>query len=136
MEKEIVEYLDYIKTHRENIKKAFDQYCKRINKDSLNLDEKTLSIIRKNIEKHDMSKYTDEEFLPYLKHFFGKNDEKSEILFKKAVESHKKTNLHHPEAWIDKRGRVHDMPYVYIVEMICDWWSFSIAKGEMTEIID
>lgn len=83
-----------------------------------------------------MSKYIDEEFLPYLKHFFGKNDEKSEILFKKAVESHKKTNLHHPEAWIDKRGRVHDMPYVYIVEMICDWWSFSIAKGEMTEIID
>ena len=27
-----------------------------------------------------------------------------------------------------------DMPFNYIVEMICDWWSFSWSKGDLTEI--
>jgi hypothetical protein len=28
------------------------------------------------------------------------------------------------------------MPYIYILEMLCDWGSFSIDKGDMTELID
>ena len=27
-----------------------------------------------------------------------------------------------------------DMPMNYIVEMICDWWSFSWREGDLTEI--
>ena len=26
------------------------------------------------------------------------------------------------------------MPYNYILEMICDWWAFSWAKGNLKEI--
>ena len=26
------------------------------------------------------------------------------------------------------------MPYNHILEMICDWWSFSWSKGDLTEI--
>ena len=26
------------------------------------------------------------------------------------------------------------MPSIYILEMVCDWWSFSWAKGDLTEI--
>ena len=29
---------------------------------------------------------------------------------------------------------VIDMPYIYVVEMICDWWSFSWKKGDLNEI--
>jgi hypothetical protein len=28
------------------------------------------------------------------------------------------------------------MPYIYILEMICDWGSFSIASGDMKELSD
>ena len=28
------------------------------------------------------------------------------------------------------------MPYIYILEMICDWGSFSIDKGDMKELSD
>ena len=28
------------------------------------------------------------------------------------------------------------MPYKYIIEMICDWWSFSWNKGNLKEIFD
>lgn len=27
-----------------------------------------------------------------------------------------------------------DMPYEYILEMICDWWAFSWSKGNLGEI--
>ena len=27
-----------------------------------------------------------------------------------------------------------EMPYCYILEMICDWWSFSWSKGNLLEI--
>ena len=26
------------------------------------------------------------------------------------------------------------MPSIYILELVCDWWSFSWAKGDLTEI--
>jgi hypothetical protein len=29
-----------------------------------------------------------------------------------------------------------EMPYVYILEMICDWWSFSRKTGNLYEIFD
>jgi hypothetical protein len=29
-----------------------------------------------------------------------------------------------------------EMPYNYIIEMICDWWSFSWKKGDLTEIFE
>ena len=29
-----------------------------------------------------------------------------------------------------------DMPYNYIIEMICDWWSFSFKTGDLTEIFN
>jgi hypothetical protein len=28
------------------------------------------------------------------------------------------------------------MPYIYILEMICDWGSFSIDKGDLKELSD
>ena len=28
------------------------------------------------------------------------------------------------------------MPYNYILEMVCDWWTFSWAKENLTEIFD
>ena len=46
----------------------------------------------------------------------------------------------HWQYWIlinDEPGRgttVLEMPYNYIIEMICDWWSFSWKKGELYEI--
>ena len=28
------------------------------------------------------------------------------------------------------------MPYEYVVEMICDWWSFSFKQGNLKEIFN
>ena len=29
-----------------------------------------------------------------------------------------------------------DIPYKYVIEMICDWWSFSWSKGDLYEIFN
>jgi hypothetical protein len=49
-------------------------------------------------------------------------------------------NPHHWQYWV----LIHDepneptealaMPSIYILEMVCDWWAFSWAKGDLTEI--
>ena len=47
---------------------------------------------------------------------------------------------HHWQHWIlinddpDKAEVILDMPYNYILEMICDWWSFSWKTGKLEEI--
>ena len=40
-------------------------------------------------------------------------------------------NEHHPEFWMGE-----DMPYIFIIEMLCDWGSFSIEKKDFGELID
>lgn len=49
-------------------------------------------------------------------------------------------NPHHWQHWVlinddpTEGEKIMDMPYVYVVEMICDWWSFSFNKGNLDEI--
>jgi hypothetical protein len=46
-------------------------------------------------------------------------------LFGAALEQHHLDNPHHPEHW----GTIHDMPRVYVAEMVCDWAARSSEFG-------
>lgn len=47
---------------------------------------------------------------------------------------------HHWQYWVlindePKEGTILiEMPYPYIIEMICDWWAFSWIKGDLSEM--
>ena len=49
-------------------------------------------------------------------------------------------NPHHWQHWVlnndePEEGEVIlEMDYIYIIEMICDWWAFSWQKGDLSEI--
>ncbi len=83
---------------------------------------------------HDNSKISREEWLPYARKFYpeGKQN-KDEIKeeFKKAVEHHKSTNLHHFESLRDYTG--YDWK-CYIIELVCDYiamgWEFGVYVFE------
>lgn len=55
---------------------------------------------------------------------------------------HIHVNPHHWQHWVlinddPKQGTIClDMPYNYIIEMICDWWSFSFKTGNLSEIFN
>lgn len=79
------------------------------------------------IEEHDESKFEEPEFDAYAQRWCG--DGEAGPAFDEAWKHHWMYNEHHPEFWLGE-----DMPYIYILEMLCDWGSFSIEKGDFREL--
>lgn len=132
------DYIDYIDTHVANVRAAYDWMLAH------NLDSKVdfgdFSKLENNIRNHDKSKWDDEEFEPYAKYFYQGKRNKDE--FDKAWNRHQKINPHHWQYWVLIKDNP-DRPYVeipmeqeYIIEMICDWWSFSFKTGNLYELFD
>jgi len=128
-------YDKYVEDHKNNVLKAFWV----LTWNSL-IEPSFSDIIYNQILNHDESKYSKEEYEPYALYFSKeiKNTPEMERDFDYAWLNHQKKNPHHYQYWIlaqdDGTIKVLDMPYKYIIEMICDWFSFSIKKGDYTEI--
>ena len=130
-----VQYDNYLTEHKENVAKGFRW-----------LQENFPEVIEDGFEwqicfNHDVSKTDPEEYDAYDAYFYGNNRSYSVVQnFNKAWLRHIHNNPHHWQHWIlindePKEGMVViDMPYIYVVEMICDWWSFSWKKGDLNEI--
>lgn len=89
---------------------------------------------------HDTSKYSREEYEPYDNYFYGNKSAKVVSDFNYAWLHHIHNNPHHWQYWVlqhdDEPEEVLEMPYRYVIEMICDWWSFSFKKNKLDEIFD
>lgn len=89
---------------------------------------------------HDQSKYQQDEYDAYDNYFYGNKSYSVVQDFKRAWLLHIHRNPHHWQYWIlvnddpDESENLIEIPYNYIIEMICDWWSFSWTKGELYEI--
>ena len=130
-----VQYDNYLTEHKENVAKGFRW-----------LQENIPEVIEDGFEwqicfNHDASKTDPEEYDAYDAYFYGNNRSYSVVQnFNKAWLRHIHNNPHHWQHWIlindePKEGMVViDMPYIYVVEMICDWWAFSWKKGNLNEI--
>jgi hypothetical protein len=85
-----------------------------------------------NIEKHDLSKYANEEYLAYRKFFYPTNEtERSNDEFQKAWQ-------HHWQYWCDLQedgtfklnSNIDETEYkLFCIEEICDWYSMSRMKS-------
>ena len=78
---------------------------------------------------HDLSKYSPSEFWVGVKYYTGTRSpnegEREEAGFSRAWMHHKGRNKHHFEYWTDYRAGLRrvmpvQMPYRYVVEMLCD----------------
>ena len=123
------EYTQYVIQHKNNVIKGFNfikQYVPEM------LEDCDIGKLNGLIGRHDASKYSTDEFIPYA-HFFYGNGRTQEVRdnFKKAWQHHWKNNPHHPEWW-----NMRDMSNEHIVEMICDWWSFGWKNNNMQELFD
>lgn len=79
--------------------------------------------------RHDLSKYTPEEFIQGAKYYVGTRSpneiERTKFGYSKAWLHHKGRNKHHFEYWTDynmkeKKVLPVEMPKKYVVEMFCD----------------
>ena len=129
-------YREYLSTHIENVKKAFNWFCRYIPEVFEDFNEKEFNTLKFNINAHDASKYNIDEYEAYRNYFYD-NCFEDEKPFNVAWLKHIHKNPHHWNYWVlidSAKITALDMPKEYIVEMVCDWWSFSWKSDNLYEI--
>lgn len=123
----INEYTNYLTKHINAVKEVYKFLC----------DNGVFTYsdtVANNLDHHDESKYTMEEFEPYADHWYGDGSIFGEDGYRRAVLHHYHNNPHHWNYWIyfdeDDAPYPLDIPYEYIQEMICDWATFSWINKE------
>lgn len=136
------QYDEYLHEHIENVNKAARWIRKNIG-DVVGLDEGHMIDFMMHAHYHDDSKFSITEYGPYDAYFYGEKDEDA---FNRAWLHHIHENPHHWQHWLlmNDDGKYRDpakvvpleMPKVYALEMVADWWSFSWRSGNLTEVFD
>lgn len=151
------EYEEYLRTHIANVKKGYE-WLKENLPEVLSVDNYAdesayYGELDDIIDQHDKSKYTKLpdvdnyyelscEYDAYANYFYGEQTPEVNDLFDKGWLSHIHHNPHHWQHWLlqnddPKIGlKILDMPYVFIIECICDWWSFSWKQNSLYEIFN
>ena len=131
-------YDRYLDDHIENVNKAYILLMPYLKKYNVINSDTILENLEKRIEKHDTSKYDKQEYDAYANYYFGNKPVSKDVQqkFDYAWLHHIKHNSHHWEAWVIPGDKALEMPTSYVVEMICDWWSFGLSKDNPTEIFD
>lgn len=129
------QYDEYLIRHKDGVSKAFEW----MNSNMHELIYPNEISIRDQIAVHDQSKFSKEEYDAYDAYFYGNNRSYQVVdNFNKAWLHHIHSNPHHWQHWVllqDEGSAIYiDMPMNYIIEMICDWWSFSWNEGNLFEI--
>ena len=133
------EYNEYLRQHRENVAKGFKwikHYLPELIIEMPNVDYE-----HQICYAHDQSKNEEDEYNAYDDYFYGMNvsyEVKEKFYYAWLKHIHK--NPHHWQHWIlindepEEGEIIMDMPYNYILEMVCDWWAFSWNSGELGEM--
>ena len=137
------EYLDYINTHKANVKKAWD-IIKEFDNPYI---QNNLYDLDRNIKDHDNSKYDDEEFEYYRKKYFPINDDEANEVMDKIQDIfwlHYSKNPHHWEYWLDENkeldytkhneDNIDNTIMMAYIEMFCDWASFGLKQDNPREV--
>lgn len=148
------QYEEYLTQHIDNVQKGY-QWLKEhlpeiVSEDNCINENHYYGDLDEIIQLHDRSKYrklpeTEAyydltcEYDAYANYFYGKNKTKEvKESFNYAWLAHIHANPHHWQHWMlqnDEDGlTLLDMPYVFQVEMICDWWAFSWKAENLYEI--
>lgn len=136
-----VQYDNYLEQHKGNVRKGYEWI--RDNLPDLLIDIYGVDYAWQIGVAHDASKSEPEEYEAYDRYFYGKNRSYQVVQdFNYAWLHHIHRNPHHWQFWVlinddPENGEIAlDMPYNYILEMICDWWAFSWSKGNLYEIFN
>lgn len=133
------EYNDYLNQHVDNVNQAYEWL--RVNLPEV-VDPDGGFTTLMYLGRHDETKYEREEYDAYDEYFYGSKSKETEEKFNYAWLHHIHKNPHHWQHWVlinddPENGTIAlDIPYKYVIEMICDWWSFSWKTGDLYEIFN
>ena len=125
-----IAYNEYLTTHIKNVQNAAYQFFEQTEGNIMFLPVKPT--LMNLVRSHDRSKYEKDEWIPYRDYFYGDDRVSTPVndKFDFAWNLHQKRNPHHWQYWvlIKDSGEViaQDIPIEYVLEMLCDWHSFSV----------
>ncbi len=132
------QYDRYLDQHRRNVRRGWEWLVDNLPDLFSKVD---LHAMKTQILNHDASKNSPEEYAAYDRYFYGGNKSFRVVQdFRRAWLHHIHENPHHWQHWVlnndepEEGEIVLEMDYIYIIEMICDWWAFSWQKGDLSEI--
>ena len=118
-------YLDYLEEHLENVRKAFCELSVTCDGMWWVGDDMSWHTLRAEVEHHDLSKFSKEEFVQYRDSFFPvSDDDKKNSGMTEAWEHHKKENHHHHETVSHRLDVIH---------MIIDWTAMGYKFGDTAQ---
>lgn len=137
-------YSKYVSEHIAYVHLAFASFGNKICNDLEARYKKKIvglySKVRARVMKHDDSKFSEDEFIPYMQKFYPWEgmDKTTELIdeeFNKAWNHHIRHNDHHPEHWLkwsdlEKKDIYISMDDDAIVEMLLDWIAMSMARNQ------
>lgn len=125
------EYLDYIENHIFNVQKAWNAMKEKCRDMRFIYDDLFYHTLNNEIERHDLSKLSEGEFVQYRKSFYPTESElKYDI--KDAWEHHIKHNTHHWENWtLNTNCTIHPDDWeIDCAHMVCDWMAMGYRFGD------
>jgi len=131
------EYLDYVERHILNVRKAWEELNTKCRGNGFIWisDDFIWNQINDNVNRHDISKLSEKEFVQYRQFFYPTSfEEKNEDLMNEAWMHHLNNNGHHWQYWT---GRDFDDPnkaLIYLIENICDWMAMGYEFGDNAKI--
>lgn len=137
MQTETCNYKQYLNDHIKNVQECFSWLYSNLPELFEGFDAEYLGTI---FSVHDFSKYSEEEFDAYNDYFYSERTKDVKEAFDFAWLHHQQNNPHHWQHWLLREDngslKALPMPYEYILEMICDWRSFSWKSNDLYEIFD
>lgn len=132
-----VEYDRILDEHSKNVKKAFYWIRKSLPEILVEIPGVDYELM---ILLHDDTKTIPSQYNAYDEYICGTHKKDTIQKFRYARLEHHQMNGHHWQHWIyhSSEGEriILDMPYEFIIEMICDWWSFGWRDGDLFQIFD
>ncbi len=125
----MVEYLDYLREHILNVKKAWEEVQSKCKDMRVVWDDYYFHWLDSEVRFHDVSKFSEHELVQYRKSFYKlKSEEKYDM--SQAWEHHKSSNTHHWENWIAKEMSHPNEWEIHCTHMVIDWMAMGYKFGD------
>ena len=130
------EYLDYVERHINNVARAWGEVMEAMKRSGdypIWLDDYRYEGLKGEVERHDLSKLSSEEFVQYRLKFYpteGEKREDSQRAFDEAWQHHWENNHHHWERWPGTNYFNPYEPEIHCTHMIIDWLAMSYEFGD------
>ena len=126
------EYLSYIKEHVLNVRKAWGELQEKCKDMRFMWDDYYFFSISDEVDFHDISKLSEQEFVQYRKSFYP-TDTEPKYDISEAWEHHKNKNPHHWENWTSIKWVDNPTVEVHMVHMVLDWMAMGYKFGDTAQ---